>query len=75
MTLPDRDTCVVSIDEAQRNLGLTAHYAAMVSDAIAVGNVGIALEAFRSLVLHVRLAGVDVRAIGEASTRDRRVAA
>lgn len=61
----DRDLIAVSTAEASRNLGLVAHYAVMVSDALALGNVGIALEAYRSLVLHTRLAGVDVKAIGE----------
>jgi hypothetical protein len=67
MSPADHDSLAVSTAEAQRNLGLTAHYAGMVADALAVGNVEIALTSYRSLVLHVRLAGVDVKAIGEAS--------
>lgn len=75
MNRPDHDTFIVSIEEAHRNLGLTAHYSGIVADCLAAGNVEIALQAFQSLVLHVRLAGVDVRAIGEAASRNGRAAA
>ena len=68
MSPADRDTIAVSTAEAQRNLGLTAHYAGLTADALAVGNVEIALTAFRSLILHARLASVDVRAIEGLAT-------
>jgi hypothetical protein len=71
----NHDLIAVSSAEASRNLGLVAHYAGIVADALAVGNVEIVLAGYRSLVLHVRLAGVDVRAIGEASIAGAGVAA